>query len=68
MTVNSLSDLKDKLQKEKITVNLFNGLTLDTELGIFFLAQDTLFLNNEAISDKQLTSLIKGDNNGTRST
>ena len=57
--VNSLSDLKNKLQKLGVEIILFNGLTLTTVKGVYTLGPDELYLDNVEVSKKDLAAYLK---------
>ena len=60
---DSLTDLKEFFIQEQIETSTFNGYSLATELGVFGIAGDRLFLNNEVISLETLSNLITNARN-----
>ena len=53
-----LTDVKERLRKEKIPIIAFNGFKLETALGVFDMDSDNLYLDKTVIGDKELAKLI----------
>lgn len=58
--MNSLSDLRESfLRNGTARIESFNGYALQTDIGLFELADGQFYCNNQTISKKQLAELTK---------
>lgn len=60
---DSLTDLKEFLEQEKIEIISFNGHQLSTSLGVFALATPVLYLDGESLTGDSLNELITAKKN-----